>query len=108
MARELCEKCGYPYPEYIIKMSGPGVGSSTAFRQGYKPIIYICFEDVNMIRFDDETITIAFIHELAHVLSPGEGHDENFMIVERNLTNAAIDMDYIDDDSQIDVRYPCK
>lgn len=108
IGKQICRQCGYSYPRYSIVESQPLEGSSTIFKPGMHPIIRMCLVDRYGMRFDDDTICIAFIHELAHVLSTDEGHTDGFYEIEDELIGAAQILGYLSETSQVDSYYPCK
>lgn len=57
-------------------------------------------------KFDYNTIYHVFIHELAHVVQSGDGHDDNFYQIEKLLQEKAKELNYYKD-TIIDPNYPC-
>jgi hypothetical protein len=72
-----------------------------------KTDIYLCTNKRDGTPFDNETILIAAIHELAHVICDEEGHTPEFNRIERALLDEAKRRSYISR-GRVDPLYPCR
>lgn len=109
IGRNVCEDIKYPTPQYVLKNSNPIDGSLTIFKHNTIPIIKICTTNANNTPFDRDTILIAFLHELTHVLLPDDrDHSPQFYDLEDTLLDSAMKLGYLGSTSQIDSCYPCK
>ena len=72
-----------------------------------KRLIYLCTSGPDGQPFDINTVRVAAIHELAHVICEEEGHGPSFQSTEEELLSRAERMGYITS-RRVDPSYPCR
>ena len=103
---EICSMLGVnDRKKYIIKRSNE---TKTVFRRGNIPVIHLCIEDDRGIKFDEETVIIALIHEISHVLCNERGHTNKFYNIENEILSNAIKLRLITNESSVEENYPCR
>jgi hypothetical protein len=108
MAEIVCGTAGYNLPDYdvVVKSSG---SSYTAFPIGRPPVVNIrAYHNNNNSMFDPDTIKLAFLHEIAHVLCPDCQHNHEFERIETHLLAVACRLYYLSSSSVVSEDYPCK
>ena len=70
-----------------------------------KRIIHLCVNKDDLL-FDKDTVLIAAIHELAHVIYDGNGHTYEFREIERELLDKALEKGMITK-LLVNPSYPC-
>lgn len=108
MIEDVICKSGYIIPQYNIINSNHKEGTYTVFKNGKLPTIHLCMINEKGIQYDDNTIKIALLHEIAHILCPNPKHDHPFDDIENTLLRKANELLYIDLDGYMDNYYPCK
>lgn len=82
-------------------------GTYTILEDGMEPTIMIQLERPDGSPYPMETLIIALIHELAHVISPSTEHDHPFDLIEGVLSDISYRLGYLNTDSTLDEMYPC-
>ena len=81
--------------------------SKTVFVEGQVPIIHLCVRKPNGKPFDINTVMVALIHELTHLVHPDPGHGDRFNQIENSLLDKAERLGLISGADDIDPEYPC-
>lgn len=107
----ICDECHFK-PIYNIYLTNniTHVEKSENFKGdingGFKGDIYISIWNDKLNRtFHKNTLIYAVLHEIAHLLSPSEGHQEPFDNIENILLNKAIELDIWDPNIIIESNY---
>lgn len=106
MADNVCRIARYQLPEYGIRIMSDG-NSHTSFVSDHRPIINLRVYRDNR-PYDDDTVKLAFLHEIAHILTPGHHHDQYFDRVHQRLMDAAVSLYYLLPTSAVHGSYPCQ
>lgn len=106
MADNVCRVACYNLPEYGVRITTTG-NSYTTFADNQHPIVNLRAYYDNKL-YDDDTLKLAFLHEIAHILCPDHHHDSYFTHVQQQLVNAAISLYYLSPNSVVDADYPCQ
>ena len=101
----ICLRAGYITPRYIIKPISYGE-THTVFNT--IPTIYLRTSKDNLEQYDNDTIVMVLLHEIAHILCPSEGHTDEFDSIETQLLNSATELGYLDPNHEVDEYYPCR
>jgi hypothetical protein len=97
--RAVVEHGGYNYPH-------PRIFSSYETGVDTRGNIHLVLYDANNKLFDNDTLILVGIHELAHLLSNDNGHGVDFTEVHRNLKESAIELGFLTDESKVSSMYP--
>jgi hypothetical protein len=107
MISDIVRRSNLQCPDFIIRERMTHGNSYTLFKSGSLPIIYILTTNQRRQRYSEDTIRLAIIHELAHIIYGGKEHPPEFVRVEALLRDTAIQRGYIRDSSYVDPSYPC-
>lgn len=89
-----------------FKYSNPKIYDSDKTGVDYDGNIHIIFRDKNKNKYSDETIILVGIHEISHIISQENSHNDNFVLVYDILKDTAIKLKLLDKKSKIDESYP--
>ncbi len=96
----LCEDSNVT-PEYYL------IASDTFTFVENKTTIHLVVQKRSGCLFDDNTLVAASIHELTHILCPGNDHSPLFDKMEQHFLSTAEKLHYYNPKIDIDVDYPC-
>ena len=103
----ICSSINVVYPKYRIKITNKNV-TRTTFKNK-KIVMKIIIKDKDGNDYDKDTIILAYLHELTHILVyPRESHDNHFWHFYEILEKSAIELKYITAESKIEKKYPIK
>jgi predicted metal-dependent hydrolase len=103
---DVCNQLQIQIPDYHLHHTTSN--SHTIFRKRGVPQILLRMVDAQGRLFDTDTIYMAFLHELAHVILPHENHSDKFDKLEDILIDAARDLKYLSRNARVADDYPCK
>lgn len=90
-------------PDYDLVESNR---SKIVWSSGKVPCIDICIKDNRGVYYSGDTVITAYIHELAHLLTPGHSHDSVFHDIQDSMIKKAIALNIISENYQVDESYP--
>jgi len=108
MIDEVCNKSKFTTPRYLIKESNFNNGTYTEFKANSIPVIHLCLIDRGGFKYDDNTIKMVVLHEIAHVLCTDEKHTELYNRIEESLIVSATELGWVNPNNMNDQYYPCK
>lgn len=104
---DIVHTSGYVCPSFNLVERYTFGNSYTQFHNNKTPTIYILARDGQGRAYDEDTIKLAIIHEMSHVIYGGENHPKEFYDIERKLKDVAIHTNHLHGESQVDPMYPC-
>lgn len=107
IVNDVCYQCNIT-PIYTIKETSGLTYTDKIINKlaDTKGIIYLVVWDDKYSRtFNNNTLTYAVLHEIAHIVSPSQNHEPPFDDIESMLLNKAIELSYYDPNVPIESHY---
>lgn len=104
----LCQEAGVT-PSFSLAVSRNTSKVTFPTFTSQQPVIDLVIHKPDGTLYDSNTLHLVAIHELAHVLCPGEGHPPLFDTIEQYLVTLARKKGLVTTDrTGIDSSYPCQ